>query len=344
MTHQKIDFYHAMGCYAMMENGFVSKKEVSQDFVFPSLHAIRDQQVATNLTKLIRKYLPKRFTKAIKTSFSSKSQRKAGVTLLSADPNMRFPQIHARTGHSSGSHMDSYLENVGLVLSLPACLSMNGYKNLYQDVYPPTFACLGIAHQSMAKKLILQLFHVSSKDLKEDGRLYSFTIVMGATLVMYHNFMRRVYKPTDPVVCCVEEVARSIGLDVNTLAKWITRMKTDFIQGNNKNVLCDNIHQVIPSINQNTQTLQELQQGMIKQNQLLQDLTFNLQMERLNNMELVSENNELKTSSSSSAGTKKRKIGTEAIKKSPQLLALSVARQSNNCLQDSTEPDVLETE
>ena len=38
----EIDFYHSMGCYAMMENGFVSKKEVSQDFVFPSLHAIRD--------------------------------------------------------------------------------------------------------------------------------------------------------------------------------------------------------------------------------------------------------------------------------------------------------------
>jgi hypothetical protein len=206
----EIDFYHSMGCYAMMENGFVSKKEVSQDFVFPSLHAICDQQVAANLTKMIRKYLPKRVTKAIKTSFSSKSQRKAGVTLLSADPNMRFPQIHARTGHSSGSHMDLYLENVGLAFSLPACLSMNGYKNLYQDVYPPTFACLGIAHQSMAKKLIFHLFPVSSEDLKEDGRLYLFTIVMGTTLVMYHNFMRRVYKPTDPVVSRVEEVARSI--------------------------------------------------------------------------------------------------------------------------------------
>ena len=120
-----------MACYVMMENGFVSKKEVSKDFVFPSLHAIRDPQVANNLTKLIRKYIPRRVTKLIKESFSSKSQRKAGVTLLSADPNMRFPQIHARTRHSSGSNMDSYLENVGLALSLRivfACLSF--YKQI----------------------------------------------------------------------------------------------------------------------------------------------------------------------------------------------------------------------
>ena len=146
--------------------------------------------MAKYLTKLIRQYLPKRVTKSIKTSFSSKSQRKAGVTLLSADPNMRFTQIYACTGNSSVSHKDSYLENVGLALYLPACLSMNGYKNLYQDVYPPTFACLGIAHQSLAKRLITSLFPVTSEDLKEDGRLYSFSIVMGVTLVIYHNIMR----------------------------------------------------------------------------------------------------------------------------------------------------------
>ena len=59
--------------------------------------------------------------------------------------------IKPLTGHSIGSYMDSYLENVGLALSLPACLSINGYKNLYQDVYPPTFVVLGMAHQSQGK-------------------------------------------------------------------------------------------------------------------------------------------------------------------------------------------------
>ena len=65
-------------------------------------------------------------------------------------------------------------------------------------------------------------FPVTSKDLKEDGMFYSFSIIIGATLGMHHNFMRRLYKPADPVFCRVEEVARTIGLDVNSLVMWNT--------------------------------------------------------------------------------------------------------------------------
>ena len=180
----EVDWYHAMGCFGACENGFMSRSETAKDFVFQNLHNILDQSVAKQLTKSIRNAINPYVSKEIRLSYTSKSIRKGGISELCAHAGLRYPEENARSGHSTGTHMDTYIDNVGLALSLPGALAMNGYKDVRSPVHPPSFECLGIHNQKSVNLFLLLLFPTDHPDLMPDGRLRALITIMGATPVM----------------------------------------------------------------------------------------------------------------------------------------------------------------
>ena len=127
-----VDFYHALG------SAFVTVSEILKrydgdlpDFLFPDLHAKTDSWVAMQNTKDIRKSLPEDLK--ISDRYSSKSMRRGACTVMTSNHKLKESHALARSGHgNSANHFGTYVENVGIGLSIPAAMVLNEYEDPYR--------------------------------------------------------------------------------------------------------------------------------------------------------------------------------------------------------------------
>jgi len=49
-----------------------------------------------------------------------------------------------RTGHSTVTNLDKYIENVGIALSKAGGMVLNKYKDVRANINPPSISALGI--------------------------------------------------------------------------------------------------------------------------------------------------------------------------------------------------------
>ena len=113
----EVDWYHAMGCFYACEGVLMIPKysdSSCHDFVFPSLHDVVDGTVASQLTTAIHDNLPQGLGEDIKEQCSSKSMRKACITVMVAHPFMDYFSAHAHFAYSTGGHLPWQLANWSL--------------------------------------------------------------------------------------------------------------------------------------------------------------------------------------------------------------------------------------
>ena len=100
------DFYHSLWCFFTLEKGLfrdnISKR--ASDFLFPTLHKLRNNSITSSLTRTIRDNLPGGICNEVKNYFSSKSLRKGGVSELAFHPEIGVYESAGRTGHHVGSN------------------------------------------------------------------------------------------------------------------------------------------------------------------------------------------------------------------------------------------------
>ena len=116
----EVDWYHAMGSFYACEGGLMipeGSDASHPDFVLPSAHDVVDHTVASQLTTAIHNNLPQGLGEDNKKQYSSKSMRKASITLMVAHPFVDYFSGHACSGHSTVGHLDDYIEMVGIGLS-----------------------------------------------------------------------------------------------------------------------------------------------------------------------------------------------------------------------------------
>jgi hypothetical protein len=185
-----IDFYHAAGCYMMMENGFhATQAQLDSGLgncVFPGLHACSNESVTSALTNLIRKNLPKNCSGV--NQFSAKSLRKATVSELSQHPQSTFFTVIGRSGHSSNNNVDSYLDPSSMERSLPGAKILAGHADAQKVVFPPRLEAVGDHNKEMMMELLTAAIVQDGlhPDFKPTGRLFQVTKVMFATILMHH--------------------------------------------------------------------------------------------------------------------------------------------------------------
>lgn len=108
----------------------------NKNFVFNDLHNIADSRVAVLMA--VRQNLPEESSALIRMAFSSKSLRCGGTQLMS-DPLMGFVLAAARSGHSIGSNLQKYVENIGIAMSLPGGMVLNGCRNVTIESRPKPY-------------------------------------------------------------------------------------------------------------------------------------------------------------------------------------------------------------
>ena len=225
------------------------------DFLFPDLHAKTDSWVAMQNTKDIRKSLPEDLK--ISDRYSSKSMRRGACTVMTSNHKLKESHALARSGHgNSANHFGTYVENVGIGLSIPAAMVLNEYEDPYRMPVSCSFDGLSNEDSLHVDSLVAKLFPTNIPEFKSEGRLFPALKIMGATLIMSYNAMRSEYKRTDLVVSKLEETFENIGLSIEKLSAWSTTIKDTFIATNSVQQVISSIDadQLIASINHNTST------------------------------------------------------------------------------------------
>jgi hypothetical protein len=182
-------FYHALGSFWLVESGLYrrSVESASAQFVFPDLHGIKDPSVAKKLTQIIRDSLPIGVPQSIKDSLTVKSLRKASITTLAAHGDISIFDSAGRSGHSTGTTQDSYIDRNCTAIGLRGGRVLAGSATCRKDVQPPRMEWLGIEAVPHVARFIKALFVVSLEDFFPDGALYGVLGIVTAALVMHHK-------------------------------------------------------------------------------------------------------------------------------------------------------------
>ena len=195
-------FYHALGSFWLVETGLYRRSLTSADaqFVFPDLHRISDAAVARKLTLTIRENLPNGVPQPIKDSITVKSLRKATITTLAAHADISIFDSAGRSGHSTGTTQDSYIDRNCVALGLRGGRVLAGSASSRKDVCPPRMEWLGVEAVPHVNQFIDSLFIVSLEDFYPNGALYGVLRIVTAALVMYHKKLSQDFAGTQHVI------------------------------------------------------------------------------------------------------------------------------------------------
>jgi hypothetical protein len=123
------DFFYVHGAFAMGENGLHRTPEQVRDgkerHVYPSLHSIRNNYVAEKVTKIIRDNLPASVPKDVRARYSLKSLRQGAINEMALHKDIGPFEASAKSGHSILNSMDSYLDPLNPLRSLPAAQALH---------------------------------------------------------------------------------------------------------------------------------------------------------------------------------------------------------------------------
>jgi len=155
-----------MAVYFMCCNGLYRTQEQIEKslskVVFPSLYNIGDASVARKLTVGVRKYLPVSPRKELRDSFSSRLLRLGHITELTMHPEVTLFQLCARSGHSTGTTLDSYIDKKNVAKTIPAANALHQRVRVLAKVVVPRLDSLGEDVQEQVKLLMDFMFPVVS--------------------------------------------------------------------------------------------------------------------------------------------------------------------------------------
>ena len=182
-----LDFYHAIGSYWAVEGGLFRTDDQSPyaTYLFPLLHKMADNSVASKILNTIRDLLPEDMKKELKQSFSGKSLRQSSITELLIDPDLSYSDVLGRSGHESGTTIDTYQDKMNIATGIRGGKKL-AHWSADADVKVPKLD--GLPTDSVYK-MMDKLFTISvpMKRFAQGGELHMVLRTCTASLIMYHN-------------------------------------------------------------------------------------------------------------------------------------------------------------
>ena len=184
-------FYHSLGSFWSVEGGLYRSEAQSEfkSFLFPFLHGMKDRSVSSKILNAIRDCLPKNspngepLPKDVKNSFSGKSVRKATITELLNDSSLNYTDVCHRSGHESGTTLDSYEDKRNISIGMRGGKILAHYS-ASDNATVPTLNCLPADSVALLMK---EMFSVSLPAFLPEGELHIVLRTSLASLIMHHN-------------------------------------------------------------------------------------------------------------------------------------------------------------
>ena len=184
------DFYHRFACYFAFEDGLHREdkdiKKGLQNKVFPALNLMTLGSVASLVTNIIRDNFPTECPQDMIMSYSSKSCRHGAITECANSGQLTIFDVCGRSGHSTGTTVDTYYDRSNPITGLRAAKARNGYVNINAKIVLPHLEAIGIGEPTI-KRLMDKVFEISVPLFFEDGLLYPILRICLASLIMHHS-------------------------------------------------------------------------------------------------------------------------------------------------------------
>jgi len=207
------DILHVTAALFAVEEGAyrTAAQKSTESFLFQPFHGKSDNNVAKQITAVIRENLPAGTPTRIRNELSCRSVRYAGVTTVLANLTMPSRFGSYRSGHAgTGSTMDSYTDLKNVILSLPGGRVLARWNDYKREVVLPSL--LFVSDQEMVHKFIEQLFLMSIPAMRRGGDKYGVTYALASSFVMYHNMVTDLLGMDDACSTKARDVARRVGL------------------------------------------------------------------------------------------------------------------------------------
>ena len=137
--------------------------------VYPNLHDVSNAYVSKKLTNVVMSSL-EGVPNDKRKKFSAKSIRKGMITEIAMSSYITLFDVCARSGHWSGTSLDSYMDSMNPLWSLPAANALHGNPLNMKPVMPDIDSD-GVGNREQVEALLEELFVVDVPDFKRGGRL-----------------------------------------------------------------------------------------------------------------------------------------------------------------------------
>jgi hypothetical protein len=168
-------FGDCLGSFWSVERGLLQlggDKQAIANYLFPDLHSLRDAGVAKKITAVIHQNLPAGCPVDIANSLTAKSTWRGSMTQISTHRNICGLDLAGRSGHATGTSIDSYLDKSYIVGGLRGAMALNGFNDVDADIKVPRLEALGAHASTAAQQLMSKLFVVSVATFSMRGELH----------------------------------------------------------------------------------------------------------------------------------------------------------------------------
>jgi hypothetical protein len=205
-------FFLQTAIFVAVGRGLVRSQEQAVrghcDFLFPESQVIKNvaQQVSTSM----RDILPAKVPLAVKNGLSGKSLRQGSITEMAMEIGTH--DTCARSGHKTGTNIDSYLDNSNFLRSLSGAHVMAGNENWGKSVVIlPDPATLGVHCIAAFNRFYDVMFEACGvQAFLPGGALYTFGRMLCAFLIMRYLEMKDRYGCANVYATwCVEAALRA---------------------------------------------------------------------------------------------------------------------------------------
>lgn len=273
--HYICDFYHCLASFWSVENGLWrdhTMHKSNASYVFPDLHALNDSSVARKITGIIRDNIPAGCPDNIKKSYSAKSLCRGAITQLATHPGCSTMDVCGRSGHSTGTNLDSYLDQSYIVRGLRGAKVLNEYINIEAETAVPRLEALGSSALETMNHFISLLYINNIPQLQPMGTIHIVLRTCTASLIMHHQLVTTELGPHNAVSTKLRNTARearlfdarypNVGPD-QILDIWSSIISDDY-KARNPEVAKASPNAISMStvINQHTEVLQSISQKL----------------------------------------------------------------------------------
>jgi len=257
--------FFALGCFFLQ--GGLRREGVNEschDFIFPGLHKLRADSVASRLTANMQKYIKKDHGEAVAKQYTTRSARKGKMTENRANRDLSIQHELMRSGHTPQGHnpnAEGYVQTTP-AMSAPGGRAAAGYSDPHADCLPYSFECLGEYAVPQVLKLIELLFVIDVPQLQycassaergeknKKGKLWELTLTVAARLIGSYNDLvkdliaMRVSVDNHPIVYKIRSACQQAQITDSrvkvggvhhwqaVLKYWSKAIKDDFVARN----------------------------------------------------------------------------------------------------------------
>ena len=183
-----------MGCYLFLDRGLIRTRQEMDDhlepFMYPHERMSSSNETCRRIGNHLKGNLPKNATKELIDSISQKSLRKGSISEMAAHEQCTYWSLINRSGHSSGTNADSYLDRNSVQAGIVGAKILADHSFFHRPMKVPCPQYLATSDNKWRKPFEdLHAQALSGNCVSEffpDGKLYCFSQILLCIMIMHY--------------------------------------------------------------------------------------------------------------------------------------------------------------